>query len=145
MESALNAIFEVPSFEAIIMLIALGLGIIAGMMGVFNFAHGAFVLLGAYATYLAYGAGLPAWPGLLAAPLVVAACGFVLERLVIRRFYAAPIAAMLGTCARKVESVDGDDIPVRAESICVHPDAPGAVSVAKAVRSALADYLGKAA
>ena len=44
----------------------------------------------------------------------------------------------------KVESVDGNDIPVCAESICVHSDTRGA-SVAKAVRSALADYLGKAA
>jgi len=69
------------------------------MMGIFNFAHGEFVLLGAYTTYLVNGAGLPVWAGMLAAPVVVAACGFVLERLVIRRFYAAPVAAMLGTYA----------------------------------------------
>ena len=99
MESALNATFEVLSFGAIIVLVVLGLGIIASMMGIFNFAHGEFVLLGAYTTYLVFGVGLPVWAGMLAAPLVVAACGFVLERLVIRRFYAAPIAAMLGTYA----------------------------------------------
>jgi len=99
MESALNAIFEVLSFGAIIVLVVLGLGIIASMMGIFNFAHGEFVLLGAYTTYLVHSAGLPVWAGMLAAPVVVAACGFVLERLVIRRFYAAPIAAMLGTYA----------------------------------------------
>src|SRR5580692_12677024 len=99
MESAINAIFEVLSFGAIIVLVVLGLGIIASMMGIFNFAHGEFVLLGAYTTYLVYGAGLPVWAGMLAAPLVVAACGLVLERLVIRRFYAAPIVAMLGTYA----------------------------------------------
>jgi branched-chain amino acid transport system permease protein len=99
MESALNAFFEVLSFGAIIVLVVLGLGIIAGMMGIFNFAHGEFVLLGAYTTYLVHDAGLPVWSGMLAAPLVVAACGFVLERLVIRRFYATPIAAMLGTYA----------------------------------------------
>ena len=99
MESALTAIFEVLSFGAIIVLVVLGLGVIASMMGIFNFAHGEFVLLGAYTTYLVYGAGVPVWAGMLAAPFVVAACGFVLERLVIRRFYAAPIAAMLGTYA----------------------------------------------
>src|ERR1700693_815975 len=99
MESALNAIFDVLSFGAIIVLVVLGLGIIASMMGIFNFAHGEFVLLGAYTTYLVHGAGLPVWAGMLAAPLVVAACGFVLERLVVRRFYAAPIVAMLGTYA----------------------------------------------
>jgi len=99
MESALGATFDILSFGAVIVLVVLGLGIIAGMMGIFNFAHGEFVLLGAYATYLAYSFGLPVWLGMLAAPLVVAAIGFVLERLVIRHFYAAPIVAMLGTYA----------------------------------------------
>jgi branched-chain amino acid transport system permease protein len=99
MESALNATFEVLTFGAVVVLVVLGLGIIAGMMGIFNFAHGEFVLLGAYTTYLVYSFGLPVWLGMLAAPLVVAAIGFVLERLVIRRFYATPIAAMLGTYA----------------------------------------------
>ena len=46
---------------------------------------------------------------------------------------------------RQGQAVDGNDIPVRAKSICVHSDTPDAVSVAKAVRGALADYLGKAA
>jgi branched-chain amino acid transport system permease protein len=99
MESALNASFEILSFGAIIVLVVLGLGMIAGMMGIFNFAHGEFVLLGAYATYLVYSVGLPVWLGMLAAPFAVAALGFVLERVVIRRFYANPVAAMLGTYA----------------------------------------------
>jgi branched-chain amino acid transport system permease protein len=99
MESAIDAIFEVLSFGAIIVLVVLGLGVIASMMGIFNFAHGEFVLLGAYTTYLVHGTGLPVWAGMLIAPFVVGACGFVLERLVIRRFYAAPIAAMLATYA----------------------------------------------
>jgi branched-chain amino acid transport system permease protein len=99
MESALNATFEVLSFGAVVVLVVLGLGIIAGMMGIFNFAHGEFVLLGAYTTYLFHSFGLPVWLGMLAAPLVVATIGFVLERLVIRRFYANPPVAMLGTYA----------------------------------------------
>ena len=99
MESALNATFEVLTFGAVVVLVVLGLGIIAGMMGIFNFAHGEFVLLGAYTTYIVYSFGLPVWLGMVAAPFVVAAIGFVLERLVIRRFYAAPVAAMLGTYA----------------------------------------------
>ena len=44
----------------------------------------------------------------------------------------------------KVKSVDGNDIPVRAESICIHSDTPGAVSMAKGLRSALTDDLDKA-
>src|SRR6202166_1514282 len=99
MANALVAAFEILSFGAIIVLVVLGLGIIASMMGIFNFAHGEFVLLGAYTTYLFYSNGLPVWLGMLAAPVVLAVVGLVLERLVIRRFYAAPIVAMLGTYA----------------------------------------------
>ncbi len=93
------AIFEIASFGAIVVLVVLGLGIIASMMGIFNFAQGEFVLLGAYVTYIVHSAGLPVWLGMVAAPFVVGALGFVLERLIVRRFYAAPIVAMLGTYA----------------------------------------------
>ena len=99
MESAATALFEILTFGAIIVLVVLGLGVIASMMGIFNFAHGEFVLLGAYTTYLFYSQGLPVWMGMLAAPFVLAVIGLVLERLIIRRFYALPIVAMLGTYA----------------------------------------------
>ena len=69
MESASNAIFEVLSVEAIIALVVLGLGIIATMMSVFNFAHGEFALLGAHTTYVVDGPGLPAWAGMPAGGL----------------------------------------------------------------------------
>jgi len=47
MDTLLMGLFEIVSFGAIIVLIVLGLGIVASMMGIFNFAHGEFVLLGA--------------------------------------------------------------------------------------------------
>ena len=99
MESAVTAVFEVLNFGAIIILVVLGLGVIAGMMGIFNFAHGEFVLLGAYWVFLFHEWHLPIWLGMLTAPAAVAAVALVLERLVIRRFYAAPLIAMLGTYA----------------------------------------------
>ncbi len=99
MDSWFIALFEILSFGAIVVLVVLGLGVIASMMGIFNFAQGEFVLLGAYVTYLVHSAGLPVWLGMAAAPIVVGALGFVLERLIVRRFYAAPIVAMLGTYA----------------------------------------------
>jgi branched-chain amino acid transport system permease protein len=110
MESEVAAAFEILSFGAIIVLVVLGLGIIASMMGIFNFAHGEFVLLGAYTVYLFQTWGLPISLGMVAAPLVVGALGFIIERTIIRRFYAAPIVAMLGTYALGViirESVRG--------------------------------------
>jgi len=99
MANLVVAVFEILSFGAIVVLVVLGLGVIASMMGIFNFAQGEFVLLGAYVTYLAYSLGLPVWLGMVVAPFVVGALGFVLERLMVRRFYAAPIVAMLGTYA----------------------------------------------
>src|SRR5438445_358862 len=99
MASTFVTAFEILSFGAIIVLVVLGLGIIASMMGIFNFAQGEFVLLGAYITYLAFSRGIPIWAGMVAAPFIVGGLGFVLEALIIRRFYAAPIVAMLGTYA----------------------------------------------
>jgi len=99
MDTAVSAVFEILSFSSIIVLIVVGLGVVASMMGIFNFAHGEFVLLGAYSTYLFHINGLPVWLAMALAPLVVAAIGFVIERLVVRQFYARPIIAMLGTYA----------------------------------------------
>lgn len=99
MDLALNIAFDLISFSAIIVLVVLGLGVIASMMGIFNFAHGEFVLLGAYTVFLFHSAGLPVWLGMTAAPLVLAVIGLVLERTIIRRFYNAPVVAMLGTYA----------------------------------------------
>jgi branched-chain amino acid transport system permease protein len=99
MDTAVNAIFEILSFSAIMVLIVVGLGIVASMMGIFNFAHGEFVLLGAYFTYLLNSHGVSVWLAMLLAPLAVALIGLVVEALIIRPFYARPLAAMLGTYA----------------------------------------------
>ncbi|MCW5746570.1 MAG: branched-chain amino acid ABC transporter permease [Alphaproteobacteria bacterium] len=99
MDVGVKLVFDILAFTSVMVLIVLGLGVIASMMGIFNFAHGEFVLLGAYTVYIFHEAGLPVWTGILAAPCVLAVFGFVLERSVIRRFYAAPIIAMLGTYA----------------------------------------------
>jgi 5-oxoprolinase (ATP-hydrolysing) subunit A len=45
----------------------------------------------------------------------------------------------------KVRSVAGNDVPVRAEAVCVHSDTPNAVAIARAVREALAPYMVRAA
>ena len=45
----------------------------------------------------------------------------------------------------KVKSTAGNDVPVRADSVCVHSDTPNAADIAKAVREALAPFMGRAA
>jgi 5-oxoprolinase (ATP-hydrolysing) subunit A len=42
---------------------------------------------------------------------------------------------------KRVKTVDGNDIPMRADCICVHSDTPGAVAVAKAVLDTIKPYL----
>src|SRR2546428_4004898 len=97
MEAVVTAVFEVLNFGAIMVLVVLGLGVIAGMMGIFNFAHGEFVLLGAYTVYLFHTWALPIWLGMLVAPAVVAALRLVLGRALLTRLSAAPVILMLGT------------------------------------------------
>src|SRR4051795_12215831 len=99
MANTVTVIFDIVSFTSVMVLIVLGLGVIASMMGIFNFAHGEFVLLGAYTVYLSATAGLGLWFGILAAPIAVGLLGLIMERIIIRRFYASPIIAMLGTYA----------------------------------------------
>src|SRR4029078_9034379 len=99
MEGDIKLAFDILAFTSVMVLVVLGLGVIASMMGIFNFAHGEFVLLGAYTVYLLQQRGVPVWIGMLGAPLSGAMIGVRLERVVIRRFYAAPVAAMLGTYA----------------------------------------------
>lgn len=99
MVALLSALFEILSYTAVIVLVVLGLGIIVSMMGVFNFAQGEFLLLGAYTTYLVHQAGIPVWLGMAVAPFVAAAAGILLERLVVRRLYVRPMVALLATYA----------------------------------------------
>ncbi len=44
----------------------------------------------------------------------------------------------------KVKSVAGNDVPVRADAVCVHSDTPNAVAIARAVRAALAPFADRA-
>ena len=71
---ALNA----TSYVLILILVALGLVVVFGMMGVINMAHGELFMLGAYVVVAAQGAGAPFWLAVLAAPLVVGALGAVI-------------------------------------------------------------------
>ena len=99
MEAAVKLAFDILAFSSIMVLVVAGLAVIASMMGIFNLGHGEFVLLGAYTVYLFREWGLPVWCGMLVAPFVVAALGLVIEALIIRRLYVAPIIAMLATYA----------------------------------------------
>ena len=82
---------------ALYVLMALGLSIIFGMVGVINFAHGALFTLGAYAAYQVKDAlGFPG--ALVAAPLLVGVLGMLIEATLLRRLYLEdPLQGLLLT------------------------------------------------
>jgi len=78
-------------------LMALGLSLILNLSGVINFAHGGFLAIGAYIAYtlIPY---LGFWGALLAAPVLTAVLGILVERVLILRLYGRdPLYSLLLT------------------------------------------------
>ncbi len=81
-----NLLYGVTIGSALI-LIASGLSLSFGVMGVLNFAHGGLCMLGAYLGYTLVQVSGNFWLALLVAPLIVAALGALLEILTLRPLY----------------------------------------------------------
>lgn len=94
----LSQLFAGLSMASILLLVALGLAIIYGAMGVINLAHGEFVMLGAYSTWLLQTqVGIGLLPSLALVFLLVAFAGFVVERGVVQFLYHRPLDTILAT------------------------------------------------
>ncbi|HEX6707849.1 MAG TPA: urea ABC transporter permease subunit UrtB [Albitalea sp.] len=102
----LGVVFTGASLGSILLLVALGLAITYGLMGVINMAHGELMMIGAYATYVVqnlFKAWLPGmfdWYVLAAIPasfLASALVGAAMERSVIRFLYGRPLETLLAT------------------------------------------------
>jgi len=109
--SELGAIFAMQGFAGLILfsvfvLMALGLAIIFGQMGVINMAHGEFMILGAYVTYLTsnlFAEYIPAlfdiyfFVAMVLAFIVSGALGMLVEWGLIRHLYKRPLDTLLAT------------------------------------------------
>jgi len=109
--SDLGSIFVMQGFAGLILfsvfvLMALGLAIIFGQMGVINMAHGEFMILGAYVTWMTstvFKAYLPAFfsiyffIAIILAFLVSGALGMLVEWALIRHLYKRPLDTLLAT------------------------------------------------
>jgi urea transport system permease protein len=102
----LGVLFSGVSLGSILLLVALGLAITYGLMGVINMAHGELMMIGAYATYAvqnvfkAWFPGAFDWYIALAVPasfFAAALVGAILERTVIRWLYGRPLETLLAT------------------------------------------------
>jgi urea transport system permease protein len=86
------------SMASILLLVALGLAITYGAMGIINMAHGELVMVGAYTTVLAQAhLGFHFFLCIPLAFLVTATLGFAIERLVVRRLYGRLLDTILAT------------------------------------------------
>ncbi len=86
------------SIGSILLLVALGLSIIYGSMGIINLAHGEFVMLGAYTAWLFqtyFGLGLLA--SLIPIFVAVAVIGWIIERFVLSLLNNRPLDTILAT------------------------------------------------
>lgn len=131
MDSLLSQIFNGLSLGSILLLAALGLAFSFGLMKVINMAHGEFIMVGAYVTYVMQQFVAPALGGpdaaksgiffLLSIPvafLVTGFLGYILENLIIRRLYGRPLDTLLATWGvglilqQLARSYDSRNVPV---------------------------------
>jgi branched-chain amino acid transport system permease protein len=85
-----SQLFNGLASGTLLALIASGLTIIYGTLGVLNLAHGSMFMLGGYAGYAAYQATGSFAVALVAGALALVAVGIVIELVIIRRFYGRP-------------------------------------------------------
>ena len=102
----LAVVFTGISLGSVLLLVALGLAITYGLMGVINMAHGELMMIGAYTTYVVQNLFRAYLPGAFdayvlaaipAAFIVSAGVGAILERGVIRFLYGRPLETLLAT------------------------------------------------
>jgi urea transport system permease protein len=108
LEPFISSLFIGLSLGSIWLVAALGLTIIYGTMGVINMAHGEFIMVGAYLTFvMQHYIGIP-W--LLCLPLSfvgVAILGWIIERLLIQYLYQRPLDTLLATWGVSLVLVQG--------------------------------------
>jgi urea transport system permease protein len=100
--SGVETLFFGLSLGSVLVLIAIGLAITFGVMGVINMAHGELMMLGAYTTYVVQVAmpnhtEISILVAIPAAFLVAALMGILIERSIIRFLYGRPLETLLAT------------------------------------------------
>ncbi|MFC0272815.1 urea ABC transporter permease subunit UrtB [Metabacillus herbersteinensis] len=107
MSIIVTQLFNGISLGSILLLIALGLAITFGLMNIINMAHGEFIMIGAYTTYVLQQAFIQYLPQsvfsyyfIIAIPLsfiVAALIGLLMEKTVVRFLYERPLDSLLAT------------------------------------------------
>lgn len=107
MEILIMQLFNGISVSSILLLAAIGLAITFGLMGVINMAHGEFIMIGAYTTYVIQNIfqryvsekyfDLYCLIAIISSFIIAAVFGLILERLIIRHLYSKAADSLLVT------------------------------------------------
>lgn len=91
METLINCVVNSLVISSMYILVAVGFALLLSIMGIFNFAHGAVYMIGAYVTYgLSVVLGLNNWVALPLSIIIVGLFGLFLERFCFRPFIGKP-------------------------------------------------------
>jgi len=93
----LTLILDILSTAAILFIVSAGLLAIFGVLKIINFAHGAWLTIGAYCAVVVAGLGINPWCALPLAFVVGAAFGGLTEQFIMRPLYRRPLDAILAT------------------------------------------------
>lgn len=101
MDVLLSQLVAGLSVGSVLLLVAVGLSLTFGQMGVINMAHGEFIMVGAYTAFVVQGilgaAGLSLLVSIPAAFLIGGVLGVILEQVLIRHMYHRPLDTLLAT------------------------------------------------
>ncbi|MGT2432895.1 branched-chain amino acid ABC transporter permease [Cupriavidus basilensis] len=86
MEYLIVSLLNGAIYGLLLFMVSAGLTLIFGMMGVLNFAHASFYMLGAYFAYTLQGA-IGFWPAIVVSPILVGLVGVAVERFFLRRVH----------------------------------------------------------
>lgn len=128
--TAISVGLNAVSSFLIIAIIAIGLGIILGMMGVINLAHGSLVTIGAYSVWFFQSVvDLNFWVGLIAAPLIAGVFGLAIEYFVVRHLYDRLIDTLLATWGIAIVTTEAIKAAVGDSGRSVTNPIPGQVDL----------------
>lgn len=86
MEYLVVSLLNGTIYGLLLFMVSAGLTLIFGMMGVLNFAHASFYMLGAYFAYALQGT-IGFWPAIVVSPILVGLVGVAVERFFLRRVH----------------------------------------------------------
>ena len=129
MEVFVTFLLNLIYISATLALIALGLAMVFGLLGVMNMAHGEFVMLGAYSVYVVQLAGQHFLWAIPVAIIICVMVGWLMEWLVVRHLYSRPFDTLLATWGVAILIRKGVEVIFTRDYKSVNQVMPGTIDL----------------